>query len=253
MPDLFASARAVLRRAEHHIADFGVAMKRFRTEKSYVVLVEYDLGFGAHVLKARFAEALVEDLACIMFDAINNLRACLDHMTNAIAMRHRGTGKNFAPFPFAKDLAHWPNKIYGLKNDIPSEVCSLFDFFQPYKGGDNTLWALNYIANIKKHARLVPVGFGVGAILSFPNGTPAQGQWLSTPAHLHRKDEIVIMSLPEGHAVPEINLSPSVVLNDAEEIIDGKQPIAILYCTRDRVSSVLKETSNLCTAMGWVT
>jgi hypothetical protein len=251
MADLFASANAVLRRAKHHIKDFEVAMEKFREGRPYIAIVEYDPGFGKHVLKARFIESIVEDLACIMFDGLNNLRACLDQMTDAIAIRYRGESKHFAQFPFAKDVAHWPARINGLKNHLPSEVMTLFGFFQPYKGGDNTLWAMNEIVNVKKHARLIPVGFGHSASIQFAGGrAPAAGEFISTPPHLYRKDEIVIMSLPEGHAVPEIYLSPTVVLNHPDEIVSGKQPIALLYIARDRVSSILNEATSVCSQLG---
>lgn len=250
MPDPFASAKAMFRRAHHHINDLEVAVENFGTQKPYTTVVEYDPGFGKHLLKARFIESVVEDVACIMFDAISNLRACLDQMTYAIALRHRGDNENFAYFPFAKDLAHWPNRINGMNKDLPDEIRALFATFKAYKGGDDTLWALGHIANVKKHAVLVPVGFGVGAMLSFPNGLPATGKFISTPPELYRKDEIVIMELPEGHAVPEINLSPTVRLAHTDEVIDGQQPVSFIDGMRSVVASVCGETESCCLSIG---
>src|SRR5258707_15035906 len=103
MPDLFASAKAVFRRANQHITDLEAAIEKMRTEQPYTVVVEYDSNFGKHLLKAKFDESASLDIACIMFDAINNFRACLDQMTDAIAVKHRGepsNPKHFAAFPF---------------------------------------------------------------------------------------------------------------------------------------------------------
>jgi hypothetical protein len=168
MSDTFASAKSVLRRADHHITDLKSVIRGF-TPEPYSYRVDHDPVTGQYIHKAVFSQDFSDDVSCIMFDAVNNLRASLDQMTYAIAGKHKPGRKpdNFAPFPFAKDSAHWPNRIHGLKNDVPPEILAIFESFKPYKGGNDTLWALNEIANIKKHAILIPAGFG-GTMISVP-------------------------------------------------------------------------------------
>jgi hypothetical protein len=175
MRDIFKSAKSVLRRANHHITDLKSAIQSFTPDKPYTYRVDYDSETRKYIHKAIFSEAFSDDISCVFFDAINNLRASLDQMTFAIAMRHdpNRNPADFAPFPFAKDANHWPAKIKGLANDLPTEICTVFEGFQPYKGGNNTLWALNYVANIKKHAILIPARFGgtrvgIPAVLEIP-------------------------------------------------------------------------------------
>jgi hypothetical protein len=154
MQDIFASAKSVLSRAKHHIADLETTIKVFTPDKPYTHAIERDSQTGDYLQVLIFSESFSDDISCIMFDAVNNLRACLDQMTYAIAMRHR-PGRNadkFVPFPFASDLNHWLNRTNGLKDDLPTQVRTLFGSFKPYKGGNNTLWAMNKLANTKKHA-----------------------------------------------------------------------------------------------------
>lgn len=250
MPDLFASAKAVVRRANHHITDLDEAIKAFGPDKPYTLVVEYDPHFGKHLLKAKFDESFSVDISSIMFDAINNLRACLDHMTNVIQRAHTGRDVNYSSFPFAKDADLWPDKINGMK-DIPGEIRSLFSGFQPYKGGNNTLWALNYLANIKKHAVLVPVGFGVGSMLKLPAGMP-HPQFVPVPAHLARKDEIILFVAPDPNSIPQIEFRYSIVLDDTEEVIQGQAPVPLLNAMSREIGIVLWDTEVECRRIGLV-
>jgi hypothetical protein len=171
-------------------------------------------------------------------------------MTDAIAGKHRGESKNFAHFPFAKDAAHWPDRINGLKHDLPVGVRTLFGLFQPYKGGNDTLWALNYIANLKNHKILIPVGFGLGAILRFPDWTPPPDAFLTIGPEVYRKDEIIMFALGDTDPVPQVHLSPVVVIDNPEKIINGKQPVPLLNQMSIWVKSIVSDTETLCQNLG---
>jgi len=163
MADIFRSAKSVFRRANHHITDLQSIIQGFAPgDKPYLQRTDHDPQSGKFIHKAIFDESFADDISCLFFDAVNNLRASLDQMTFAVAMKHRPSRdpEAFAPFPFASDDTYWPNRIKGLANDIPAEICAIFERFKPYKGGNDALWSLNYVANIKKHAILIPAGFG---------------------------------------------------------------------------------------------
>lgn len=249
MPDQLSSAKAVLRRAYKHIADLELAVEAFKAGTPYSTVIEYDPGFGKHVLKAKFDPQISEDMSCIVFDAVNNLRACLDQVTYAVAHAHRGKSKNFAYFPFAKDIDYWPNRINGMKNDLPPAVLTLFECYQPYKGGNNTLWAVDYLANVKKHALLVPVGFSAGAVLTFPNGRPER-EFVVVPPGLNRKDEIAILAMQADDPVPKIKLSTFVIIDHPEEVVQGKQPVNLLTIMGGYVANVLRDTEAVCKGIG---
>lgn len=251
MPDLFASAKAVLRRANHHITDLGEAINAFGQDKPYTLVVEYDPHYGKHLLKAKFGEEFSEDIACILFDAINNLRSCLDQMTFAIAIKHRGVSKNWAYFPFCKDAAHWANRINGMKNDLPPEVRAIFERFKPYKGGNNTLWALDYIANLKKHAGLVRPGFGAGSMFKLPLGM-ATPEFVVVHKDRATTNEIILFVAPDPNSIPQINFRYTIVLDDPEDIIQGQSPVALINSIGREVGIILWDTEQECRRIGLI-
>ena len=202
--DMFASARSFLRRANHHITDFKSVVGSGNIDKPYTVVPERDADTGV------FRECFSDDISCILFDAVNNLRACLDHMTVAIAAKHRG-GDDFVSFPFSDNAANRLNIIRRkrLPDHVPAEIVALFESFKPYKGGNDTLWAVNHLANVKKHAILVPVNFGV-TIIQIPAGSKLP-PFAITPVERSKKDEIVIFRSSEPfNRHPNIEVTYSI-------------------------------------------
>jgi hypothetical protein len=245
MSDIFRSAKSVLRRANHHIADLKSEIGTFTADKPYTYVIERDgqTGKDAHIV--RFNTEFSDDLSCIMFDAVNNLRSCLDQLTWAIQVKHSGS-KNTAHFPFASDEAHWPNKIKGLKN-LPDEIVTFFKALKAYKGGDNTLFALNYIANTKKHALLIPHNFGK-ATLRLP-GAPYYG--MRNLGFNADKNEVVLFLTDSKHQA-QAEFTYSVVIRDPEEVIQGKHPITLLNAMSGVVERVLLGTEAECRRIGLI-
>jgi len=161
MRDIFASAKSVLRRADHHITNLQSEIHVFTANKPYAYSVDFDSDSAAYIHKFRFSEDFADDIACLMFDAINNLRATLDQMTYAIVEKTVGDPDlKFTYFPFSDSETNFPGAKGRLKNNIPAEILTRYENFRPYKGGNNTLWSVNRMANIKKHALLIRPGFG---------------------------------------------------------------------------------------------
>jgi hypothetical protein len=254
MLDMFASAKSVLGRADHHITDLQSILSASSLDRKYTYRADHDPVSGKYIHKITFSQNFSDDVSCIMFDAVNNLRASLDQMTYAVAMRHNPgrDAESFAPFPFAADSAHWPNKIRGLKNDIPPEIVAIFEGFKPYKGGNNLLWALNKLANIKKHAILVPTAFG-GAMIFVPLTLSEEVgfEFANGPPFFTSRYEIELFRSihPEPH--PEVDVAPTIVIRHPEEIIDGKAPIPFLQMMRVEVGIIFARTENTCEVIGW--
>jgi len=251
MADIFSSAKAVLRRANHHITDLKSEINRISPNEPYTHVIEQDAETGDYLQILRFNPNFSEDISCILFDAINNLRSCLDQMTWAIATKHTGGSQDVvAHFPFASDASHWPNKINGLKN-VPSEIRARFEGFKAYKGGNNTLWALNYLANVKKHALLIPMWFG-GTTVRIPAGSTVP-PFAVTPKDRAKKDEIVIFRSKESpNAHPNIEITYRIVIDHPEEIIKSQPPVALLNTMRSEVAQILATTENECRRIGLI-
>jgi hypothetical protein len=249
MGDLFASAKSVLRRANHHITDLDSAIKADAPDKQPTYIMEQDKETGDYLHKLRFREAFSDDVSCIMFDAINNLRASLDQMTFAIAVKCRGREDgDFAYFPIVTNLIDLLNRLNGLK-DIPLEIRAIFEWFKPYKGGNNALWALNYLANVKKHALLVPVWFG-GTTVRIPAGGTVP-PFSITRMDTASKNEIVIFRSakpPQRH--PNIEITYNVIIDHPEKIIQGQPPVSLLNAIRSEVERVLVTTEAECRRLG---
>lgn len=240
---MFTSAKSVLRRADHHIANLETEIHTLTPTKPYTYLVE-DNGNGTDTHIYSFDKTFSDDMACIVFDAVNNLRTCLDQMTNAIAIRHRGPSKQWAYFPFST-CAEWKNRVNGLKNDIPAKLLALFESFDAYKGGNDTLWAINYMANIQKHAVLIPIGFGRAVIWESQPGsnTILHGAWMS------EKYEIKYTA-PSANRGSNLNFTYAIVISDEEEVIDGQAPVALLDLMRIEVMRIMCEAETECSRIG---
>jgi len=243
--DLFTSAKSVFRRANHHITNLKSEINVSTPDKPYSYTVDVESDGTTQKHKFKFSESFSDDIACIMFDAINNLRSCLDQMTHAIARKHRGPSKNFAYFPICRDRVHWANRIKGMKNDLPAEIASLFEYFQPYKGGNDALWAVNYMANIKKHDVLIPVDFGRAVL------------WESSPGNdtiIHKvwdKNEIEFTT-PGTDFGRNREFSFSIVVRDAEEVVNDKSPVTLLDAMSREVERVLVGTEAECRRIGLI-
>jgi hypothetical protein len=251
MDDLFASAKSVFRRANHHITELDAAIKGGTSDKQPTYIIEQDTETGDYLHKFRFREAFSDDVSCIMFDAINNLRASLDQMTFAIAVKCRGREDgDFAFFPVVTNLIDLPNRLNGLK-DVPLEIRAIFEGFKPYKGGNDALWALNYLAGIQKHALLVPVWFGGTTVRIQVGGIVPP--FAITRMDTASKNEIVIFrstEFPKPH--PNIEITYNIIIDHPEKIIQGQPPVPLLNAIRSEVERVLVTTEAECRRLGFI-
>jgi hypothetical protein len=157
MTDPFESPKRTLAWAKHHINDFRIKVAEIASDKHWAYIVETNLDGRTEAHKIKLDRDLFGALACVAFDATNNLRSVLDQMAFQIARLHTGNDNpKSAAFPFAADAGKLAIKAKGVCKDLPPEIKALFIGFQPYKTGDKTLWAINEIANSAKHFALIP-------------------------------------------------------------------------------------------------
>jgi hypothetical protein len=157
MPDFFYSARLTLARAQHHIRDFNSAVQGFINSKPWAYIIDKTTQPGQDLHKIQFTIGLPDMLPCVLFDATNNLRAVLDQAGYASAVAAKSPSLKATKFPFGPSREHWQNNLDGGCKDLPTEIRALFESAASYKGGNNTLWAVNEIANAKKHLALRPL------------------------------------------------------------------------------------------------
>jgi hypothetical protein len=259
---VFQSPSLTLVRAQHHIRDLETQIHLFTREKPWAYFVDQDTEPGREAHKIRFTKPLPEILPCIVFDAANNLRAVLDQAGYAAALAGGkiipGKPRARTNFPFADTLSNLDNHIdsRGACDDLPTEITAIFREFNPYKGGNDPLWALNQLCNTKKHCSLVPIQIGGGEV--FLTGRLSGPGWFSEitgPGHLGwnpEKNEITLMITSQTGAKADItaNIYPTVAIGGIETL-SGKPAVTVLDGMADIVERVLLATEAECRRLGF--
>lgn len=237
MSDIFRSAKSVLRRAGKHIENLENELRIPRNQQPFAYKVDFDEKLKTYIHKVVFDEGFCEDLSCIMFDAVNNMRSSLDQMTFAIATKFTGKDISKAYFPFAKSAIEWSNNTKKIQY-LPPAIIARFKSFQPYKGGNDTLWALNFIANTKKHALLIPVSMGMGLI----SRKEGKGYEVAFRMIDRPDNEIFLGTSNSPEPDKNINFSYSMQIRHNETVIDRKSPVHLLKAIKLEVDHILFET-----------
>ncbi len=274
MPDHFSSAKLTLSRAQHHINDLDRQIIAFVDEHPWSYVVERDENTAQYAHKIRFERRLPSDLPSILFDAVNNLRAVLDQVAYASAIAAKAPSLKAVKFPFASDIDHWDNAVNGGCKDLVPEIQALFRSCNAYKGGNDTLWALNDLCNTQKHFALVPFSTG-RAVLAVgkedaPVATPIVGGRRITvlgevmfnvsgpispknPSWDPVKNEIILMMTTDLPS--HLNYQPTVTVNVAIEAIDtqsGKPAICVLNAMGNEVRRIAMATEARCRELGLI-
>lgn len=166
----FESSRRRLVHAKTHIRNVGRVFKAWAKRKPYkrVSKRHRDGIYETIKLKAR-RRTLPRAFSDISTDAIENLRAALDHATYAIAIAAgiKGDALHFIYFPFGANKAAFAKKLRKGYPNFPNPILAFFCGLKPYHQGNDTLWAINEMANTSKHKTLTVVAFNITAAHAF--------------------------------------------------------------------------------------
>ena len=230
------SSRRKVARAKEHIANLKVASRLFFDACPYTIVVEPDLREPKQEIhKLRLDGPLPDSFTNFTDDAVHNLRSALDNLGYALAVSSGRVDPKSTAFPFSGTALQLDNNIKGRCKDIPEEIYPLFRAYQPYKGGNDILWALNEVSITDKH-KLLTVALrsnlgnmsGVG-VLSMP----------LDPTWDRIKKEIEIATCVVGYTVKyhaEISL---FVAFDEIAIVSGEPVLKVLDYFVDIVEDIL--------------
>jgi hypothetical protein len=244
MTDHFASSRSKLGWAKENLfPDLHRRIGEFHSLNPYAKVVEPDPQTpGWEIHKIKLVQPFPKAFGNITSDIVVNLRSALDNAAYTIAAA-TGTpnGRNSA-FPFAKDVDHMVSGI-GRSADLPKEIQSLFCGFQPYRGGDDLLWALNELCNGNKHKFVTPIqtvmwrGHAFAEGFGRPFSMPDPPKWNSTD------NEMVVISF--GPIVVsnatwdyDFDFFPNVVIHEIP-VVAGEPVLGVLYELCLKVESIL--------------
>jgi hypothetical protein len=223
MADPFYSSRRGVIRAQHHIHDLNTRINAFIDSKPYARMTEiHDDGISqAHKIKLN--KPFPEELSDIAADSIYNLRAALDRAGYAAAVLWKGGDPENTYFPFADNASELTGRIRQRHSDIPQDIYRLMVDFQPYKGGNHLLWALNKACNSNKHRLLAPVGlFSDGALFKSFEVVKGPARLIPPVWNREKNEAIYCIAPADSEFNHDIEISISVVFDEVDAIKNQK-------------------------------
>jgi hypothetical protein len=253
----FDSPRLTLKRAKHHIRDLKEVVDRFTNEHPWTYLIDAESQAPNFVHKYRFHKLPPADMACILFDAVNNLRAALDQIGYSAAIASGKVKPRGTNFPFGKDKKG-VEEVF-KKNEahltLPPQIMDLFRSVEPYKGGNGQLlWAINRLCNTKKHNQLVPTmvtGAEVTFRASVPDGAHAR-TGLGGSSWMPNERELILMVVPPD-VVTDLSHSFSFTVSfDSVDFIRDKRIVHVLEGAAGSVADLLVSAEAICQRAGFM-
>lgn len=234
----FSSPRMRIARAKEHIRNLDCRVKRFFDAKPYARVTERDDDGINDLHKVKLTKAFPAGVTSVAAEAIEGLRSALDHAAFATAVLSGVKHSKSAYFPISSSATELDSVIKGRCKDVPSGIISLFRSFNPYKGGNDLIWALNSACNTSKHGIIVPVGMAAAGmhinhmVISGSGAIPA-------PVWNSEKNEIVFASTgPDTQFQYDLNISFFVAFGEVDGI-GGQPAVPILDAFASEVNRIV--------------
>ena len=244
MSDPFASSRSKLVWAkENLLPDLDRRIREFHNLEPYAKVVEPDpQAPGWEIHKIKLVQPIPEAFGNLTGDVVGNLREALDTAGHSIAVAIGKPAARNCAFPFASNVDNMASSI-GRSADLPKEIQSLFCGFQPYRGGDDLLWALNELCNGKKHKLVTPIQTimwrGHATVRGFgrPFSMPDPHKWDSV------NNEMIVVRfgpfvVPDANWDYDFDFFPLIAINEIP-VVEGQPVLGVLYQLCLKVESVL--------------
>ncbi len=134
----------------------------------------------------------------VAVEAIENLRSALDQIGYITAILSGVINPKNAYFPIADSVEQLGTDVIGRGRckDLPPDILSLFRSFNPHKGGNEPLWALNRLCNYSKH-RILNAALGCDHFITKSSGYITGGAIL-VPSWDHEKNEMIFGRIKPG-------------------------------------------------------
>ena len=229
MTDPFEASKHSIAWAKDGIAKLDREIKAFTKDKNaYEIFTERDADGTYDLLKFRLRKGMPRAIRGYASDAAINLRAALDQAVCTVAVLC-GLPTHTTYFPIGKTQTDFDNTLKGRLGKMPQEIRDLVRRFKPYKGGNNTLWALRELSSTNKHGILRPVVLSSQAM--DVSGTH-RGRRLQFPFPPHwdsAKDEMVLIRAPITDGEFKVDYDFSFFIGFHEiEFIDGQPVVSVL-------------------------
>jgi len=225
-------------RAKEHIRNLDRRVKRFFDAKPYARVTERDVDGLNDVHKVKLTKKFPAGVTSVAAEAIEGLRSALDQAAFATAVISGVKHSKSAYFPISSSAADLDNVIKGRCRDIPSDIVSLFRSFNPYRGGNDLIWALNIACNTSKHGIIAPVGM-VAAGMHIKHMTISGSGAIPAPVWNSEKNEIVFATTgPDTEFQYDLNMSFFVAFGEVDGI-GGQPAIPLLNAIAGEVNRIV--------------
>lgn len=150
--------RLKIERANAHISEVRERVVKFLAANPCEMFKDVGPGDAEECFKVRATGETPGEIAVICGEIIYGLRSALDQLACALATQNGHSDVRGTYFPFAGSKEEFEAPVNRKKTSkLSTAAVSLIDSLQPYKGGNDLLWALNTLGNTDKHQMLIPM------------------------------------------------------------------------------------------------
>lgn len=235
--------RQKIKRADEHIADLQALVSDFLSRDFYTLGTKHKPHIDHVAYYVIHADPLPVEAACILGDAVHNLRSALDHLFWQLVDVSGATADKHTQFPITKTLQQY-NSAFG-KREItqiharwPDAVQILRDV-QPYRTTDDTLWYLHQLDIEDKHRLILPVACALRAW-----GLKKPAIWFGDLSGMfHIEDGAELLNIPTStyeKTGDNINFGTDVTFRNSE-IVGCKSVLETLNTMADFVKWLVAE------------
>jgi len=172
---IFEAPKCKIKKARRHIGELQCGVAQFIARNPYRVVVERDRKTLDDLFVIRVQDRIPDDFAAIIGDAIHSLRAALDLLACDL-VRVNGGDVEDVYFPFCRNGNDFENIIKERHIDRASpDIVDKFRSLEPYKGGNDALFAIHDLAISDKQKILNPFFYFTGipnCLIARPDGSP---------------------------------------------------------------------------------
>jgi hypothetical protein len=195
-------ARLKIERAKKHIADLDAQRVAFLGTDPYYGVPKFNAEANCTEYILQSLPVIPDSIPLILGDAVHNLRSALDYVACEL-VRSVNVEPDKVYFPISDGPEKYEGNSGGQTNGIPPEAKKDIDRMRPYRGGNNSLWAIHKLDIIDKHRLLLTVGMRIGKWSFDLSQTPTMYTLSLSPI---LKEGHVIGSVP-GNAEPDKRMS----------------------------------------------
>jgi hypothetical protein len=245
MPKTIESALEVFQDASSQILDLERHVNTFFQSNPYQRVIEHNTKTGADTHKVKLVREIPGQFRSQVRHIASDLRSSLDHIGYAAAIGSGKINPRKTYFPFAKSESERSNVRSRNCQDFPTEIFDLFWNFKPYLGGDETLWALNEIANCNKHRAVVPVGHGLagGQMMTSFSCDGMCYEMAFPPAWCTSKNEAILCVVESGaNTNYSIQLGFDICFGEVQ-ILNKNPVLPVLTYLRDKVKAIISASA----------